>query len=1090
MAQEQQLNLEKFYGLAVDGLVYPGSLSIADNVQLLESGDIERRRATHVFGDAITVTPGVGVHSMFCLPKSDGNKYIFVDVGETVKASVLTGAPALSATTFTDAVADLDPDFEFATWSILKDKAFRVDGVNNNLVFSSDSVITECGVTAPVIATLAATTGGTITAGAYEVYYTYLKVVSGYTVESYPSPVATITIGTNAINATVTESDDANVTKIRLYRNLYGETGTYYLSQETTNDSNTVKMTNGDEDIRGNTTLNFYTGVPPQAKYCIGTGSRMWYANLPDTTPEGSSMLMWSNVDAPEEVYALNYQTFDVNDGDEITGLGELQNNLIVFKHKKTWLVDKFSVDIVDGVVSITKHELSKNIGCVSQATICPTGESNSIFFLSHEGVIVYDGQEFKNVSKHRVNKIILDDFLSNGATARAQYYPYEREYHLILTTSADGDFTDQVHLVYHIECDGWTTYSYYSGDVKLYETGTVKFPDDYNKEVLVSANIFSTSGVLTQLDYDAAVDTVKLLDSVGAAKDGAPTVYSMDNPSSSCAVDFDGNALLNVAIFADATSDTKGVVYAVDKYGEEKLCVATRSDLKTLDHGTYTYLYVTSSQESHYEDSNMDYIFSYFYASGGNIVYNFVAGRDIDLVQNINFSTPAAKGYIGNACSRYWATGYPVAAYTSLGIRSDQTGSIPLKFMQSRQYVNAANYWLFDTRLRNIQSNSDPLYQDDSYNLDYFFITNLSTIKTYFCYLKPAYLKDSGETVELTTDIINDCILLELSMWSMPTDVQINTICQNNYFNSKGFWFQNRYTYAGMYYYKILNITYDGTAIWSETLGSARRINNIYSPGTVLLNDNGTTNNEYGTSIAKKYFMESSYESNADGTWRGYINESNYKKSTDIQFNTDSTPAICGMAVYDSVANYFTLCRRNSNDVYLFKYTPNSLWIGIKADIIENWWTNKTIEDSLALDSVTMNVVSNFFTPGGTSGEWITKTYARNAYLMTCSTNAIIGEFYVESDYTWRSYFHTTGETVVPDGAMTGWPIFSGGNGSDWVSDFDQTVESWDRHRIDFNLNAHSVRFKIYIGTMAGSANGTLRIKYPTIKFQPSARR
>ena len=111
----------------------PGSLSKSINVQLLESGDIERRKDASTFGETITCPTGDGARSMYCFPKSDGNKYVFIDVSDVVKAGVLTGSPDLSVTTLVDLIDDLDTDYDYASWATLRDRAFRVDGVNDNL---------------------------------------------------------------------------------------------------------------------------------------------------------------------------------------------------------------------------------------------------------------------------------------------------------------------------------------------------------------------------------------------------------------------------------------------------------------------------------------------------------------------------------------------------------------------------------------------------------------------------------------------------------------------------------------------------------------------------------------------------------------------------------------------------------------------------------------------------------------------------------------------------------------------------------------------------------------------------------------------
>jgi hypothetical protein len=106
------------------------------------------------------------------------------------------------------------------------------------------------------------------------------------------------------------------------------------------------------------------------------------------------SAIYWSEVQVgvgtlPCRWMIENQQLFDPKDGDEITGLGKVGSNLLVFKKHKVFVV----YDISTGA----SRRLSTNVGCIAPRSIVETPLGT--MFLSDHGVYVTNGSTVELVS-------------------------------------------------------------------------------------------------------------------------------------------------------------------------------------------------------------------------------------------------------------------------------------------------------------------------------------------------------------------------------------------------------------------------------------------------------------------------------------------------------------------------------------------------------------------------------------------------------------------------------------------------------------------------------------------------------------------
>ncbi len=402
-------------------------------------------------------------------------------------------------------------------WATMQDKAFRVDGTNINYYFINTSAAHTLGVPAPVDApVIANTTGGEIALGTYNVWYTYVKEEGDKYTEGNPSPSSNITLtGTDtAITVNVIANTDSDITHIYIYRTLLNEEGSDSArATEVLNYTQTVTLILSDDTIGDSGyVLEYNHDMPKLAMFALTGGSRLWLLRFPGEVG-GDSMCMWSETGEPEYFPALNYQTFDPDDGDKIMGAAMLKDNLLIFKRHRTFIMNMYS---------FAKDIVSPTIGCVASGSIQSVGV-NSAIWLSSEGFMLYDGGEPKNISKDKINSVI-NSFMANGAEPYIDsvYHSTKRQYHVNFLYRTGAVITSQRHFVYSLDSDAWTEYVYTStGGVRYYEINFCLASDSNLNEVILIPYLVTSSDTIAyiyQSDYGLSPSSseIEILDSAG----------------------------------------------------------------------------------------------------------------------------------------------------------------------------------------------------------------------------------------------------------------------------------------------------------------------------------------------------------------------------------------------------------------------------------------------------------------------------------------------------------------------------------------------------------------------------------------------
>jgi hypothetical protein len=334
---------------------------------------------------------------------------------------------------------------------------------------------------------------GSLLNGRYYSYrYTYYN--KDQNIESDPSPesaaffthpdlatAATTTDDNKEVQLVIPRNSDPQVTHYRLYRSEPLNTATGDTPQYSSNkgavfffvaeiDANKQPNpmsigTTGDTPL----TDTWWEGVPESA---LGPGmptrnapppkdpefitywrGRTWVAK----TTDHPSYVHFSEAGLPDYYDQNNFIDMDDGDGQAVTGMVPLFNQLLVFKQNSMFAITE------DGGVSsstvffpFSKVKTHTNVGASSHYAAQKLDE-NAVVFLSQKGVYITDGfridylsGKVENIFRDEISRAVLSDAVATVHKKRNQY---------ILCLSTDGTDND-IALVYDYVRKTWTRYN------------------------------------------------------------------------------------------------------------------------------------------------------------------------------------------------------------------------------------------------------------------------------------------------------------------------------------------------------------------------------------------------------------------------------------------------------------------------------------------------------------------------------------------------------------------------------------------------------------------------------------------------------
>lgn len=284
--------------------------------------------------------------------------------------------------------------------------------------------------------------------GTYQYCYTYYNSLED--IESVPSTYSTELVTTlTSFNISVVASTDTQVDKIRIYR-LGGDNITMSKVVELSNTSTTYVDSIGDAFISGEV-LDSYTNNPaPSGLKYLTESNTMFFGAIGDK-------LYYSDI-----AYVNYWNPFYFIDFDDtITGIGNVQNGLLVFTKFKTYII------VGNGPTTLSKYLLSTNQGCVAHSSIQYV--KNTLIWVSTDGICASTGGDLEVISKNNLGKLSMAPICS--IVYDEVYYVSTQSYTLLVDFRFGLSFGKLTNSI-----DSLTIYNdtlYGAINSKLYSIGT-----------------------------------------------------------------------------------------------------------------------------------------------------------------------------------------------------------------------------------------------------------------------------------------------------------------------------------------------------------------------------------------------------------------------------------------------------------------------------------------------------------------------------------------------------------------------------------------------------------------------------------------
>lgn len=378
-------------------------------------GTVARKRGGAAAVTMGSVFTGTISHLSRFVPGADETaaKFVGVDSAATPVLAWMSAGTTWAAITPDDAIATKPQDFVAVTFNS-KQFHFYDSTVDRLHYLDSSGVHHRVGLPQPTAPTVANTGAGAYAATARTYKIAWVKR-SGSTVllRSELSSSVSFTPSGAGTAARVTRPSlpGEDETDWELYGAATTGDTTYKLlstiaaATSTYDDSTAPASYSGDAppDSGENT-------VPVSAKYGLTDGNRLLMAGSWESG--GKNNRVWftpvlgsSNVGDDERVPTNNYQDFNENDGDVITGLGgPMQGFVYVFKYRQVWQM----VPTGRSTAPYRVLNLTKSVGAIRHQSIVLAEDHNgnpALYFLSHKGPyrlgqngLEYLGQDIKDL--------------------------------------------------------------------------------------------------------------------------------------------------------------------------------------------------------------------------------------------------------------------------------------------------------------------------------------------------------------------------------------------------------------------------------------------------------------------------------------------------------------------------------------------------------------------------------------------------------------------------------------------------------------------------------------------------------------------
>lgn len=148
-------------------------------------------------------------------------------------------------------------------------------------------------------------------------------------------------------------------------------------------------------------------GISPQ--FVKVHKNRIYAAN------KNSSIVYFSDAGNPTSFPANNFIQINTNDGQNITGISELGDNLVIFKDESVWLLngEPLGAGNTTTIGNLQLRQADSDVGCSAFRTIRKVGQV--LFFMHYTGIYYLQNYSVQPVTDGRLNKLFSSSFMNPG---------------------------------------------------------------------------------------------------------------------------------------------------------------------------------------------------------------------------------------------------------------------------------------------------------------------------------------------------------------------------------------------------------------------------------------------------------------------------------------------------------------------------------------------------------------------------------------------------------------------------------------------------------------------------------------------------
>lgn len=170
-----------------------------------------------------------------------------------------------------------------------------------------------------------------------------------------------------------------------------------------------------------------------KAKYVEAYNNYLFLANVSVGSTTYPTRIYWSNLQDPTTWLTTSFIEIAMNDGQQITGMKVLGDNLIIFKTRSIYIVS-FTGDPDVPFILQGGGKSNSDVGCVAPFSIQEV--TNGLVFLSFDGLYYFDGTNSEKMSD-RINPTILGLNLNRISQARSMVQHNKHRYLMAIPSSS-----------------------------------------------------------------------------------------------------------------------------------------------------------------------------------------------------------------------------------------------------------------------------------------------------------------------------------------------------------------------------------------------------------------------------------------------------------------------------------------------------------------------------------------------------------------------------------------------------------------------------------------------------------------------------